>query len=144
MKRKYFQMTLTVMILFLAVASCTKDFLDQKPVSSINENDYYKNVNELETGLVACYAALNYGYWNSFEIMHFDFGDIGSDDADCGSFSDDEPDGYNISYSRQNASNSWVLKAWRVYYIIISRCNLLINKATGVTGDTLRIRNIVD
>lgn len=144
MKIKYLQITVYVVFVFLTEASCTKEFLDQKPVSSINETDYYKNVNDLETGLVACYAALNYEFYDTFEINDFSLGDIGSDDADCGSLHTDQPDGYNISYSRQDASNSWAFYAWRVYYAIISRCNLVIDKSPFTTGDTQKIRNIVN
>jgi tetratricopeptide (TPR) repeat protein len=144
MKKIYYSTTLSYALIAMISVSCTKGFLDQKPTSSITEASYFKNVNELETGLVACYAALNYQYWNSFELNHWMIGDIGSDDADCGSLYTDEPDGYYLSYSRQNASNYWILYPWYTFYAIISRCNYVIDKSSEVPGDTIEKRKIVN
>jgi hypothetical protein len=71
-------------------------------------------------------------------------GDIGSDDADCGSMQTDEPDLYNFSYSRQNASNWWMQWVWSAYYSIIARCNQVIDKSSGTQGDAAAIEKIVD
>lgn len=144
MKKIDYNTALLYVLTAMICVSCTKEFLDQKPTSSITEESYFKNVNELETGLVACYAALNYQYWNTFEMSHWKIGDIGSDDADCGSLYTDQPDGYNLSYSRQNASNYWVLYPWYTFYAIISRCNYVIDKSSEVPGDTIEIRKIVN
>jgi starch-binding outer membrane protein, SusD/RagB family len=144
MKNIYYRAVLLNAFMASICVACTKEFLDQKPTSSITEVSYFKNVDELETGLVACYAALNYQYWNSFEMNHWTIGDIGSDDADCGSLYTDQPDGYNLSYSRQNASNYWILGPWYTNYAIISRCNYVIDKSSEVQGDTIQIRKIVN
>jgi starch-binding outer membrane protein, SusD/RagB family len=119
---------LIVAVLTFLSFSCRKEFLDQKPTSSITELTYYKNVNELETGLDACYAALrNWG----IDVCDWMAGDLGSDDADCGSLYTDQPDLYNISYSRQNPSNAFVLNVWWCNYTFIARCNQVIDKSSG-------------
>jgi len=60
----------------------------------------------LETGLVACYAALNYQYWNTFEMSHWKIEILDQMMLIAESLYTDQPDGYNLSYSRQNASNT--------------------------------------
>jgi hypothetical protein len=126
----------------LICLSCTEDFLDHKPTSSITELSYYKNVDELEAGLVACYAAVRVR--SNADMCDWVVGDIGSDDADCGSMQTDEPDLYNFSYSRQNASNWWMQWVWSAYYSIIARCNQVIDKSSGTQGDAAAIEKIVD
>jgi hypothetical protein len=58
MKKIYSFGILFLLIVFFFAASCKKEFLDQKPTSALTEADYFQNLGELETGLVACYAAL--------------------------------------------------------------------------------------
>lgn len=124
----------------IMTGSCSEDFLNQAPTSSYPETDYYKNVDELETGVTSCY-----GYMRSwFDIDHWMFGDVGSDDADAGSNSGDQPPLYDISYSRQKASNVWIGSIWGDCYAIIGRCNQVIDKSAGVIGDTVEIRKITD
>ena len=145
MEKIYKNRALIVAFLTFISFSCKKDFLDQKPTSSITELTYYKNVSELETGLDACYSALRaWGY----DIQNWMFGDVGSDDADCGSIQTDQPDGYNISYSRQNPSNTWVLWGWQTYYNGIAKCNQVIDKSSGAQSgkqaDSISIEKIVN
>ncbi|MFN8254484.1 MAG: RagB/SusD family nutrient uptake outer membrane protein [Bacteroidales bacterium] len=144
MKTKYSIIALAFTFLVMINYSCSEEFLDQKPTSSFYEQNYYKNVDELNSGLVACYASLRQPYYSSYDIMDWTIGDIGSDDADCGSFYSDQPDLYNISYSRQNTSNYWVFLNWLSYYGTIATCNKVIDRSPGTEGDTTDIRRIVN
>jgi hypothetical protein len=125
--------------LVFILPGCKKDFLEQKPTSTVLT--YYKNVEELENGLVACYAALRY---TGFDNVEWLFGDIGSDDADKGSFAGDQPELQSISLSRQDASNGWVSQPWFGYYSIINKCNLVIDNSPLTKGDTTKIRDIIN
>jgi starch-binding outer membrane protein, SusD/RagB family len=127
-------------LLILVAGSCGEDFLDQKPTSSFTDVLYYKNAEELETGLVACYASVR----QLFEGAHWMIGDLNSDDGDAGSHPGDIPELYDIAYSRQNASNSWIGDFWMEYYAIIARCNEVIDKSAGVKGDAVTIGKIVN
>jgi starch-binding outer membrane protein, SusD/RagB family len=141
MKRLYHKTALILTVLTFISFSCKKNYLDQKPTSSITELTYYKNVGELETGLDACYASFKaWGIDNADWML----GDLGSDDADCGSIYTDQPDLYNISYSRENPSNGWVLAFWQTYYLTIARSNQVIDKSSGTQGDAAAIEKIVD
>jgi hypothetical protein len=79
-----------------------------------------------------------------FETDLWGCGDIGSDDADKGSTADDQYDLTDISYSRQNSTNSWSPGLWWDCYLIIAKCNKVIEKSSVVAGDTLEKRKIVN
>jgi tetratricopeptide (TPR) repeat protein len=140
MKTLYIKTALIFAVSALSVVSCRKDFLDQKPTSTLNELNYFKTVDELETGLVGCYGAIRY----NFDMDCWALGDVGSDDADCGSTSNDQPQLYDVSYSRQNAGNGWVQSWWTDQYFIIARCNEVIDRSAGTQGDAAAIEKIVD
>jgi hypothetical protein len=142
MKKIYYITALIFTIAAILTYSCSEDFLDQKPVSSLTELTYYKNLAELETGLVACYAAIGYRF--GFDTDHWMTGDIGSDDADKGSLDSDLAPLMEISYSRQTASNGAVPGLWWDCYNIISRCNEVIDRSSGTQGDAAAIEKIVD
>jgi hypothetical protein len=144
MKKTYFIGVIFLLTVPFFNGSCKKDFLDQKPTSALTEADYFNNIGELETGLVTCYAALG-GLFN-FECDLWGLGDIGSDDADKGSTADDQYDLTDVSYSRQTATNFWTPGLWFDCYPIISRCNKVIEKSTGLpkNTDTIAIRIIVN
>lgn len=140
MKKIVNKIILIIAGFLLLNVSCSKDFLDQTPTSSITDLTYYQNVNQLETVLISSYAAMRW----YFDVTLWAIGDIGSDDADCGSIQTDQPDLYNISYSRQNSSNGWIQGFWAVSYQTISRCNEVIDRSAGTMGDAVVIEKIVD
>jgi starch-binding outer membrane protein, SusD/RagB family len=135
---------ISILILILSTVSCKKEFLDQKPTSALTELSYYKTIPELETGLVSCYAAVQSSW---FELDIWVIEDIGSDDADKGSTPNDMADITEVSYSRQLSSNG-ILYAWSDFYILIARCNKVIDKSAGVSAfseeDKTKIERIVE
>jgi starch-binding outer membrane protein, SusD/RagB family len=138
--KKIINKTIFVFAGIILFISCSKDFLDQKPTSSITDLTYYKNPAQLETVLISSYAAMR--WW--FDVSLWAIGDVGSDDADCGSLTTDQPDLYNISYSRQNASNGWIQGFWQTSYLVIARCNAVIDRSTSTKGDQAEIEKIVN
>lgn len=132
--------TLIFLVFVLVTISCSKEFLEQKPASSITDVTYYNNPHELETILFSAYAGLRF----NLDVILWAVGDVGSDDADCGSVNTDQPDLYNISYSRQNSSNGWVLGFWGTSYSVIARCNAVIDRSVTVSGDAVEIEKIAD
>jgi len=140
MKRKYYRIFLISAITTLLISSCSEDFLEKTPPSVFTEANYYKNVAELETGLVACFSYLRAG----IDIDHWMIGDLNSDDADCGSSPGDQPGLYDISYSRQKPSGMWIWYFWYDFYAVIGRCNEVIDRSAGTQGDPADIERIVD
>jgi starch-binding outer membrane protein, SusD/RagB family len=142
MKKIYCKTVLILIISALLVVSCSEDFLEQTPTSTITELTYFKNVTELENGLVACYGA--FGTFLGFEQDHWVNGDIGSDDAEKGSLDSDQAPILEICFSRQTALNNWIMGMWYDCYAIIGRCNEVIDKSSGTHGDAAAIEKIVD
>lgn len=142
MNRIYFKTVLTLLITILLTPSCSEDFLDRPPVSTLTEENYFKDVPELETGLVACYGAL--GSFAGFELDHWTNGNIGSDDAEKGSDDSDLSELLEISFSRQTPSNGFIWGTWIDCYQVIARCNVVIDKSSGTHGDAMGIEKIVD
>lgn len=142
MKRYRIIKGLLGVVVLISLASCTEDFLNPKPASVITDVNYFKNVPELETGLVAAYGAL--GSFAGFEADHWIFGNVGSDDSEKGSDDSDIGEILEISYSRQTASNWVVWGLWSDCYLVIARCNEVIELSSGTQGDSIKIRNIVN
>jgi hypothetical protein len=140
MKKTYKRIILIFATTALLIGSCSEDFLDHTPPSVFTTLNYYKNVDELETGLVACFSYLRAG----IDADHWMIGDLNSDDADCGSNPGDQPELYDISYSRQKPSGTWIWYFWCDFYAVIARCNEVIDRSTGTQGDPAAIERIVD
>lgn len=141
------KITLFVALTMLILAGCSKDFIDQKPTSVVTELTYYKTVAELESGLVAAYARLwdrTGGLW-AFQESLWSIGDVGSDDAEKGgeNETDNAPLG-DISFSRQAATNLSVGYMWTNSYLIIARCNQVIDQSVKTKGDANEIAKIVN
>jgi hypothetical protein len=142
MKKEKFNITLAILIVTILSYSCSEDFLNRKPVTNLTEQNYFKDVDELETGLMACYGAI--GSFAGFEADLWTNGNIGSDDSEKGSEASDMADLQEISFSRQTAKNEVVWSAWHDCYQVIARCNEVIYKSLACQGDSIAIEKIVD
>ncbi len=140
MKINHFLKSSFIAITIILIISCSEDFLNQKPASTLTDLTYYKNVPELRTGLIACFGSL----MTAFEVDIWGIEDVGSDDADKGSVNSDQYPLLEVSYSRQLSTNTWIYYFWWDVYQIIARCNLVIDKSTGTQGDPSEIEKIVD
>lgn len=141
------KISLFIAITMMLISGCSEDFIDQKPTSVVTELTYYKTVDELESGLVAAYSRLwdrSPLFWG-FEECIWSFGNIGSDDAEKGgeNETDSAPLG-DVSFSRQTATNLQVNYMWTSCYLLIARCNQVIDQSANTTGDATAIAKIVN
>jgi tetratricopeptide (TPR) repeat protein len=146
--KKASKYVLTCLFCSLAL-SCSEDFLTTSPTSALTEASYFKNVDELQAALYACYASLNSYQRMDNWLSHiatglFILGNIGSDDSEKGSFEDDLPEVEPISLSRQRADNEIVKVWWDINFDLIAKCNTVIGKSEEVEGDAAEIERIVD
>src|SRR5215217_5897983 len=58
---------LTAVLIVMSFTSCKK-FLDEKPISNLIEQSYYRNTEEVETGVIACYDGLQKVYDIEFKL----------------------------------------------------------------------------
>ena len=74
---------LMIVLLGLAAARCTKEFLEFDPVAAVNSASFYKTMEEADQAVTAAYSQfLSVAAWDRGLLMLF--GDIASDDAETG------------------------------------------------------------
>jgi tetratricopeptide (TPR) repeat protein len=134
----------------LLITSCSEDFLDTNPTSAYTEATYVKNAEELETLLFSCYSIIGTYFpppdlaLINLPFNMFVFGNVGSDDAEKGSWPGDFPALQEVSMSMQTSDNMWTDIYWTINYYLIANCNLVIDKSEEVEGDVEEIEEIVD
>jgi hypothetical protein len=117
----------SVVSMLLLSAACTK-VLDKSPVSSIPEENYYRNTAEVETGVLGAYAALRAVYNYDYVIAG-----LRSDDS---YISDAEGDMNQIDGFGENTSNSYIASYWQNSYYVIKQCNTVLKYLNNVTDAT--------
>lgn len=110
--------------ILLSFTGCKK-FLDEKPISNLIEQTYYRNTDEVETGVIACYDGLQKVYDIEFKLT-----EIRADNTSGVSL---EGDWGAIKFFRDAPSNFFLLDFWQRSYNTIARCNLVLKYLDNVT-----------
>jgi hypothetical protein len=137
MKRKAIFITLIVASLITVFYGCKKSFLDTLPTGSANDallaNE--KGVNAI---LIGAYAALD-GQINGTDgtgwassVTNWVWGDVASDDATKGSDITDQATIVPVENYSVDATNGYVVNAWRFYYAGIARANAVLKELAKV------------
>ncbi|GAB4026836.1 RagB/SusD family nutrient uptake outer membrane protein [Spirosoma gilvum] len=123
---------LYISLLFsLTLSSCSKEFLDLKPISSATSDNFYKTADDFKNAVNGAYASLQSGgiFGNSYV-----FGDVASDNTvppASGSVTDqDEFDRFYI-----RTTNPFISGRWNDSYSAIARFNTILEKIGGVSID---------
>lgn len=95
------------------MASCTKDFLDKKPISS-------SETATAETLLTGAYDNLYDEYYTSDFLVN---GDVSSDNCYAGG---DNPANFGIDKFAVNSVNGNIKRDWNYLYTDIKNCNLVL------------------
>lgn len=127
MKNKIAYLFLTLTVL----ASCSKQ-LDKQPISTLAEDTYYKNDEQVEAGVVGTYAALRDVYNNDYVLAG-----LRSDDS---YISDAEGDQNQIDGFNERTTNSYVSIYWNAAYFAIKQANIVIKYLPNVTDPTSKAR----
>lgn len=121
-----------VSLLAVTMTSCdtkmTRD-LDQTNPNQLTESEYYKNGNELATGVNAIYS--NFAVTGMYKRRKFFIYDALSGSVACTAACE----GWIprlIGWANDNAGNSGVQLHWNALYQGIKRANLVINKAPNI------------
>lgn len=125
----------------LTLSSCSKEFLDLKPISSATSDNFYKTADDFKNAINGAYASLQSGgvFGNSYV-----FGDVASDNTvppASGSVTDqDEFDRFYI-----RTTNPFISGRWNDSYSAIARFNTILEKIGPVSIDeTLKNRYIAE
>lgn len=115
------------MALLLMLAACSESFLENDPVNSITEDQFYKTDDQMFAALMAAYDPLQ---WGGLPGSFVPFGEIRSDNAKTGGGGEaDQPDMQAVEAFTNNAVNQASDKIWSKNYAGIYRSNLVINSA---------------
>lgn len=114
--------------------SCTENFLDVDPMTSVLDNNFYKTVADAEMALIGCYDGYqrtssngNTAFYVASEILSDNtFGGTGNTDGR----------GYQaldrFDISQSPSDNNLFNGTWTDYYAGIFRCNTLLLKLDGI------------
>ncbi len=127
MKFASFKIAFGSLLLVLFIASCGKDSLDISPSTNNTSNDFYKDENQVNQGVIAAYNALitmPTNNWLMSDVRSDNmlelFGGAQRDALDFGNF---------VNTSQTGAMQT----AWSNLYTQIYRCNIVLDKITPFT-----------
>ncbi|QIP12870.1 RagB/SusD family nutrient uptake outer membrane protein [Spirosoma aureum] len=128
-----------LLISLISLSACQKDFLDLKPLSQPNVDNFYKTANDFGNAVNGAYDALQSAnqYGGDFNTLIEARGDnVLDNDPSSGSGLR-----YNIDRFIEPTTNTVLRDTWGSLYTGINRCNLILDKIDGVTMDaTLKAR----
>lgn len=127
--------TINIYICALAMgllASCTKDFIDLKPVSQLTPDNFYKTQADFNNALNGAYAGLRLG--GTYGSNSYVFAEVRSDNTTpvpSGSVTDqDEFDRFYIK-----STNPILSTRWADCYAAIARCNPILDRIDDASMD---------
>ncbi|WP_293299370.1 RagB/SusD family nutrient uptake outer membrane protein [Pedobacter sp. UBA4863] len=144
MKNKLYKIFLLGFV--LTFASCSKDYLETKPVDQLTEEDMFKNIVNAKAALNGTYRLLYQQLSGSEEDGHaammiaMDY--LGEDVV----FSARGTDQFYYTHRWQDhrhPENSLPLFAYRLYYRIISNANIILERIDGVPDATDREKTTI-
>ncbi len=124
--------------LFITIASsCSKDFLDLSPTTTLNSGNAYNSAKDLNNAITGAYNAF---YQEYYEWDYILLGDMRSDNAYAGGGEDIATTPYdNLSIQ---AGNTRMEFDWAQLYFGIGRCNIILDKINSVTDPELDMNDL--
>lgn len=118
---------------FVGLTACQKDFLELKPLSQPNVDNFYKTANDFGNAVNGAYDALQSStqYGSDFNTIIEARGD---------NVLDNDPSSnaglrYNIDRFIEPTTNSVLRDTWGSLYTGINRCNLILDKIDAIPMD---------
>ena len=116
-------------LLCAILISCSDSFFDRLPTDSLSPSGFFTNPTNFEYGVNAAYANLRNVYRNFYA-----FGDIASDDV-YNHKRNNSTERININESNVVATNGIIGSLWNDSYVVINRCNLVLDNIESFTMD---------
>ncbi len=127
MKTKNSLKLISIIIMVAIIVSC-KNLLDLNPISNYNSGSFYKTQKDFELAVAGMYAPIRSLYNSTVELAL----ESRSDNVAL--------DVHNLDYAQtlihmfiDNETNSLTNSFWRNYYIVIDRCNAVIDRIDNAT-----------
>jgi len=126
---------LMIGLLIVIFSSCSKSFLEVKPVGRLTGDDYLKTNEQVKSALIGVYATIQYNYSNGAWSSVFFMKNLPGDDCLCGSSEGDQPEYQRLDDFTFTADNKKIESIWSNFYKTISQCNTIINQAVTDTPE---------
>jgi hypothetical protein len=110
-----------IALTFFFSVSCSKDFLEIEPTSTVTVDILYKTDKDYQDAVVGCYNVLQTIY-----TQFWMFGDLRGSDNQAGIVSNTPGDAFAIDEFFLNSDASIVQSAWLNYYKLIDRVNSIL------------------
>ncbi len=132
MKTSLFKYLGTALLTHIFLSSCTSEFLNRRPLGSVDESVYLNSENGGFKLLINCYTPI-LDHWN-FQQMRFDMGDQLTDDCmKGGSDAADRVVVTEVSRGNPPATSSLLRDLWNHRYQAVSCCNVFLATVTPET-----------
>src|SRR4051812_46630874 len=128
---KLFRIILIILPFALLAGGCKK-FINQQPVSTLDAENFYRNTEEVETGVFGAYASLR-GVYNFDYIL----AGLRSDDS---YISTSDGDINQIDGFIEIPTNSYISNYWQNAYFAIKQSNTVLKYLGNVTDAAKRDR----
>jgi len=121
-----------ILALLLTMSSCSKEFIERPPVSSVTTDVLYKTDKDFQDAVIGTYQALRNSYTNMWQ-----FGDLRGDDASIQV--SNQPSSTGVDVFSINSSDALLNTTWANYYIVINLANNIITKIAN--ADAAIVKN---
>ena len=121
------------------LVSCSQNFIDLNPPSSLNSLGFYKTQTDLNQAVLSAYGNLRSVYNSTFVNL----GEIRSDNSTYSWLAGNPANekGVDDFASPLLPENSYPTSAWDNCYNVIMRCNIVIGRAGNATFSNEELRN---
>lgn len=115
----------------LLMMSCSKEFIEKNPVSSVTIDALYKTDKDYQDAVIGTYQGLRNQYANMWQ-----FGDLRGDDAFIQV--SNQPSSTGVDVFSINSSDALLNNTWANYYIVINRANNILTKIENADGAVIK------
>lgn len=123
-------------ILCSLAISCSEDLLDKEVYGITTSDNFYKSDEEIKQALTEGYVQVKGIPYTHLPATHYFIGSISTDDALKGGASEADFDaGLQLQNFNVTPDNMLIEAHWKSAYVVINRCNIVIDKAPDASGD---------
>lgn len=113
----------------LVIASCSKDFLEVKPIGNLTSENYLKTNQEVYTAMIGIYDQIQYNFSNGSWASVFFMKNLPADDVlAAGGSPTDQSEYQYLDDFEIGSDNSKILFIWTNFYKTINFCNTVITR----------------
>jgi starch-binding outer membrane protein, SusD/RagB family len=122
-----------ILMIIQSLLSACQSVIDLAPVSSVNADNFYRNAQDIELGVLTAYDALqSIGQYGQYFIY---FMEVSSDNSFQSSITTSGGVFGDFDVWRVVPTNAVLDKTWKDCYVGIQRCNIILNRIEPISMD---------